>query len=112
MKQTVNLQAFRDAFHRMGRKDQFSYEGLDILFNYLKDWEQDTGEKIELDVIALCCNYAESTIDDLISDYDIDISDCDPDDDEAIEDIVWEYMNDHTIICGETADGSIVYAQF
>ena len=112
MKQTVNLQDFRDAFHRMGRKDQFSYEGLEILFNYLEDWEQDTCEEIELDVIALCCDYAESTIDDLISDYDIDISDCDPDDDEAIEDIVWEYMNDYTIICGETADGSIVYALF
>ena len=112
MKQTVNLHDFRDAFYRMGRKDQFSYEGLEILFNYIEELEQDIGEGTELDVIALCCDYAESTIDDLISDYDIDISDCDPDDDEAIEDTVVEFMNDNTVVCGETTDGSIVYAQF
>ncbi len=112
MKQTVNLCEFRDAFYRMGRKDQFSYEGLEILFNYLKDWEQETGEEIELDVIALCCEYAESTIDELISDYDIDISDCDPDDEEAIKETVLEYVEYNSSVCGETADGSIVYAMF
>ena len=112
MKHTVNLQDFRDAFYRMGRKDQFSYEGLEILFNYIEELEQETGKEIELDVIALCCDYAESTIDDLISDYDIDISDCDPDDAEAIGDTVREYMGQNTVACGETADGSIVYAQF
>ena len=112
MKQTVNLHDFRDAFYRMGRKDQFSYEAQAILFNYLKDCEQDTGEEMELDVIALCCDYAESTIDELISDYDIDISDCDPDDAEAIGDTVMEYMCQNTAVCGETADGSIVYARF
>ena len=112
MKQTVNLHEFRDAFYRMGRKDQFSYEAQEIIFNYLKDWEQETGEEIELDVIALCCDYAESTIDDLISDYDIDVSDCDPDDADAIGDTVREYMGQNTAVCGETVDGSIVYAQF
>ena len=112
MKHTVNLQDFRDAFYRMGRKENFSREGLEILFNYLEAWEQDTGEEIELDVIALCCDYAETTIDDLISDYDIDISDCDPDDAEAIGDAVREYMGQTKVVCGETADGSIVYAEF
>ncbi len=112
MKQTVNLHDFRDAFYRMGYKDQFSCEGLKVLFDYLESLEQDIGEEIELDVIALCCEYAESTIDDLISDYDIDISDCDPDDDETIEDTVREYMDQNTVVCGETADGSIVYAGF
>ena len=112
MKQTVNLHDFRDAFYSMGREDNFSYEGLEILFNYLKDWEQGADEEIELDVIALCCNYAESTIDELIRDYAIDISDCAPDDDEAIKDVVWEYMGQNTVVCGATADGSIVYTQF
>ena len=112
MKQTINLHTFRDAFYKMGRKDQFSYEGLEILFNYLEEVAQDSGEAIELDVIALCCDYAESTIDDLISEYDIDISDCEPDDEEAIEETVREYMEYHTVVCGETSDGAIVYAQF
>ena len=112
MKQTVNLHDFRDAFYRMGRKDQFSYEGLEVLFDYLDELEQEIGEETELDVIALCCDYAESTIDELISDYDIDISDCDPDDDEAVEDIVREYIGQNTVVCGETADGHIVYTKF
>ena len=65
-----------------------------------------------MDVVALCCDYAESAIDDLISYYDIDISDCDPDDDEAIKRVVMDFMDDKTIVCGETAVGSIVYAKF
>ena len=116
MKRTINVYDFRNAFYKMGRKEQFSYDGLEILFNYIEEVEQDTGEEMELDVIALCCDYAESTIDELISAHDIDISDCDPDDDEAIEETVLGYMNDHTtvcgVVCGVTSVSSIVYAQF
>lgn len=112
MKQTINLQDFRDAFCRMDRKDEFSREGLEVLFNYIEELEQDIGEEIELDVIALCCNYAESTIDDLISDYNIDVSGCDPYDDDDIKEVVMAFMNDNTAVCGETSDGSVVYALF
>ena len=110
MKQTVYLQDFRDAFYKMDRKGEFSREGLEILFNYIEELEQDIGEEIELDVIALCCNYAESTIDDLISDYDIDTSECNPYDDDDIKETVLEYMEYHTAVCGVTSDGSVVYA--
>ena len=112
MKQTITLHTFRNAFYKMGRKEQFSYDGLKILFDYIEEIEQDTGEEMELDVIALCCDYAESTIDELISAYDIDISDCDLDDEEAIAEFVEEYMDVNTSICGVTLDGSIVYAVF
>jgi len=37
----------------MNRKTNFSYEGLEILFEYLEELEESTGEEIELDVIAL-----------------------------------------------------------
>ena len=112
MKQTINLHTFREAFYKMGRKEQFSYEGLEILFDYIEEVEQDMDEETELDVIALCCDYVESTIDELISAYAIDISDCDPDDVEAIAEAVEEYMDVNTSICGVTSDGSIVYAVF
>ena len=59
MKQIINQYQFRDAFHKMGRGEQFSYAGLSALFDYLEDYEDSTGEEIELDVIALCCEYAE-----------------------------------------------------
>lgn len=57
--QTVNLHQFRQAFVDMGRKDQFSYTGLELLFDYLENLSDDIGETIELDVIGLCCDYSE-----------------------------------------------------
>jgi len=57
MKQTVNFTDFVDAFQI--RKDNFSYDGLQALFDYLEEYEKETGKEIELDVIALCCEYSE-----------------------------------------------------
>lgn len=59
MIQTITKSDFTSAFHRMGRGEQFSYEGLSALYDYLEDYEDSTGEQIELDVIALCCEYNE-----------------------------------------------------
>ncbi len=59
MYQRVNFSDFRQAFHNHDRGNQFSYEGLKALFDYLEEQERDTGEEIELDVIALCCDYVE-----------------------------------------------------
>lgn len=56
---TVDSSMFADAFRRMGREYQFSSEALEALFNYLEDYEQATGEDLELDVVALCCDYTE-----------------------------------------------------
>ena len=56
---TISKHEFQDAFRKMGRKDQFSYEGQLALFEYLEQYEEDTGEQVELDVIALCCEYSE-----------------------------------------------------
>ena len=112
MKQTINLYNFRNAFYKMGRKDNFSYEGLEVLFDYLEELEMATGEEMELDVISLCGDFAESIIDDLIRDYDIDMSDCDTDDEEVIKETVMEYMEQNTIVCGVTSNGSVVYEAF
>ena len=112
MKQTINLYGFRYAFYKVGRKDTFSWEGQKILFDYLEELEMATGEEMELDVIALCCDYAESTIDELIRDYDIDMSDCDTADEEVIKETVMEYMEQNTIVCGVTSGGSVVYEAF
>lgn len=59
MKQTINESQFHDAFIRMNRKENFSYEGRKALFEYLEQYEQDCGEEVEMDVIALCCEYTE-----------------------------------------------------
>ena len=55
MKTTVYLHDLRTQFHQMGRGDQFSYDGLRVLFEALEQYEDDTGSEVELDVIGLCC---------------------------------------------------------
>ena len=46
MKTTLSVYDFRDAFHKAGRKDQFSYDGLEILHRYFEELEESTGEEI------------------------------------------------------------------
>ena len=58
MKQSVNMYDFERAFKRCER-DNFSYDGLKALFEYLEEYGDGMGEEVELDVIALCCEYAE-----------------------------------------------------
>ena len=59
MKQTVNFSEFCDRFKAMGRNNKFTYWGKKALFNYLEEYEESLGEEMELDVIALCCDYTE-----------------------------------------------------
>lgn len=59
MKKTINYYDFVKAFEEMGRIDHFSREGLKALFDYLEQYEADTGIEIELDVIALCVEFTE-----------------------------------------------------
>ena len=69
MKQTVSLYDFERAFKDFDR-DNFSYDGLKALFEYLEEYEDDTGEELELDVIALCCDYTEyDSLKDFNDDY-------------------------------------------
>lgn len=109
MKRTINVYEFRDAFRDMERGNSFSYEGYQVLFDFLESYEDDTGQEIELDVIALCCEFNEDTPEEIAVNYDIDISECD--DDEEIKETVLEYLNDNTMVCGDT-DTTIVYQAF
>lgn len=109
MKQTVYLTDFRDAFHQAGRGNQFTHEGLEILFNWIEELDDSTGEETELDVIALCCDFEESHFSDIAKSYGIDIEGLE--DDKALEtvrDHIWEYSQ----YCGTTSEDCIVYMNF
>lgn len=116
MKTTVCFYTFLEAFERCDRSDQFSREGLATLFDYLESYEEDTGEEIELDAIALCCDYAESTFEEVARDYSIsiDYDDCSDDGEraETLKARVLEYLNYHTMVCGEVGNDSVIYQQF
>lgn len=114
MKTTVSRYDFERAFADADRKENFSYEGLSVLFDYLEDYEEQTGEELELDVIALCCDYSEDTAEEIARNYSIDLSHLDPEDDDYEEqctEAVRDYLNDNTTLVGETSTG-FVYLSF
>ena len=61
---------FERAFINMDRGEQFSYNGLKALYEYLEEYEDATGTELDLDVLAFCCEYAEyDTLKDFQADY-------------------------------------------
>jgi len=107
MIQTINLSDFRAAFHSMGRQDQFSYEGLGALFDYMEEIAPDS----ELDVIALCCDYSEDTIAQIAEAYGLEFSAIEDGDTDAEREHARAYLEENTTIVAETANG-FLYAQF
>ena len=100
MKRTIDYYEFCQAFSDYDRTDQFTREGLELLFNWLESYEDDTGEEIELDVIAICCEFNEESWCDIIDNYDY------PDDDPMT------FLEDNTLVVGVTASDTVVYRTF
>jgi len=70
MKKSITKCQFHDEFKAYNRQDNFSYDGLNALYDYLEQYEEDTGCDVELDVIAICCEYTEyDSADEAASEY-------------------------------------------
>lgn len=112
MNMTINtVSQFRDEFRRAGRQDQFSYEGLGLLFDLFEEIDPD----MDLDVIAVCCDFSEESPADIARNYSIDMNGADPDAgdyEEQCAAIVLEHISDHTTVAGMTRAGDIIYASF
>jgi hypothetical protein len=75
MKQTINFYDFQKAFQDL-RPNNFSYQGLRALFEYLEDIEDTHNEEMEFDVIALCCDFTEyANEEEYARDYSDDLED-------------------------------------
>lgn len=109
MIQTLRLSDFTNAFRNSDRADQFSYEAQTLIFDYIEDYERDTGEQIEFDMIAICCEWAEDTPENIARSYDIDLEGKEG---AAALMHVYEYLNDETQVAGVTDQNTIVYVQF
>lgn len=120
MKKTVYADEFVRAFDDMGRGDYFSLAGRYALYYYLLDLEDSVGKEVELDVVALCCEYSEysSALEAFkdhhhnkdgteLAELDIDWLNADEaEDDELIEEKAREYIeNDTTVI---PFDGGVI----
>lgn len=106
MKQTINFYDFERAFVDCDRRDNFSYQGLRVLFDYLEELEDSLGEQIELDVIGLCCDFEELRPEDIAANYGLEQYEGFNADD------VYEFLEENTAVCGTTAQGTIVFQVF
>lgn len=98
------------AFERMNQQDNFSPAGLRVLFSYLEQLSDDIGQPVEMDVVAWCCDYAENTIDDIIQNYNLGDEVTEMDETEKHEHVM-NYLQDNTVVCGETGT-TIIYQVF
>jgi len=110
MYQSINFTDFHNAFKQL-RPNNFSYEGLCELFEYCEEYERDSGETMELDVIALCCDITEDKPLSIALGYRIDLSAIDLGDDLTIRQTVLDYLGDHTTVVGQTQD-AILFINF
>jgi len=108
MIQTVNNSDFHNAFNSMDRGNQFSYEALNMLFNYFEEFDED----MELDVIAICCEYSEMSYADIIGNYDTDITESDANTEKEQIAYIKNWLSDNTMVIGESDDGVFVFQQF
>ena len=96
MYQTINFCQFTDAFNSI-RPKNFSYEGLQVLFDHLEGYDgADSESGIELDVIAICCDFTESSIKEVLKDYDL----------ESLE----ELENNTTVL--KVDDNTVIYQNY
>lgn len=107
--QTLDKYSFIDAFKQSSRKDQFSHEALDAIFDYLEEYSDSTGESVEFDMIGICCDWSEAHWSEIAEYYGVDLSDC-SDDADRLKTIA-EYLWDNTSAY-ELSDGNFVFVQF
>ena len=70
---TVCKSEFHDRFNAV-RSHNFTCEGLDALYEYFEQYEEECDTKVELDVIAMCCEYSEYTVKECCDNYDMPLS--------------------------------------
>ena len=98
MFRSVNVYDFERAFEASGRDGTFTSAGLHALFESIEEMEDGAGTEIELDVVALCCDFAEfSSLEELQKEYS---------DVEGIDD-----LRDRTTVI-EFGDGQLIIQQF
>ena len=96
MKDTITAHQFVDTMAQA--QHGFTREGARALFEYFEQYEQDTGEEMELDPVAIRCNFDEyESLEDIKENYE---------DIETLEDL----QNHTTVIEIPNSDRLIIQA--
>ena len=97
---TINAYDFRSEFASMGRHKDFSYNGLNALYDYFEDYS-DGYEPFEMDVIAICVQFTE------YENLDECLQEVGNDDIKTLED-----LQDHTIVIEIEGTERIIVSEF
>ncbi len=93
------------------RSRQFSLDALRHIYQYLISVEEDTGEEITLDVVAVCCDFTEDTIDGAGRAHNVE-RDCDDDDDAYRKRVVVVLQECAQVVHADVGSNTIVYAGY
>ena len=69
---TLHEAQFAEEFKKI-RKDDFTWDGLRVLFRYLDEFSEETGEDIEFCPVSFCCEFDEYNLEEFNKDYDMNI---------------------------------------
>jgi hypothetical protein len=82
----------------------WSHEGAEIVVQHLEEIEQDCGEEIDFDAVAIRCDFHEySTLEEIVDDY--------PDLEGKEEEEIIEWLQDEGVLIGQTSEGVVVRNQ-
>jgi len=94
--------------------DNFSYNGLNALFEWFEEYEDSCGEQIEYDPVAIRCDFTEFASIEEISNYYTEIplppEKLEEDDDTDYEEEALEWLRDHTAVI--VFEGGIILQDF
>ena len=119
MKMTLSTHQIADAL-KNDTCARWSYNGSLALAEYLEEYEESTGEELELDVCSIRCDFGEySSLREFADEYfgttsrnswADDIGADSDDDDDAIDDKIREYIQDHGQLI--EFEGGIIVSSF
>jgi hypothetical protein len=88
----------------------FSYNALELLWDYLTELENDSGQEIEYDPVGIRCDFIEQTPEEIIKDYGIMLED-DITEEEKYA-IILDFLREETTVLDVTNKGTVVYINF
>jgi hypothetical protein len=95
----IGFSQFVDAFRSHDRYNDFGYKALKALFEHIEEYEQDSGQPIELDVIALCCEFSTySSALEAATEYGFDPPINADNTEEEVEEEALDYLRDNTTV--------------
>ena len=105
MKQIINFNTFCDSFTG-SYANTFSYDAKRALFDYLEEYETDTRTEIELDPIALACEYTEyKNLAEIVKEYGDEFKE------DHSDELILEELQDRTQVI-ELPNGGLLIASF